>query len=75
MVGEKVMSEVLIDLRKYDLADRLNLDMISVESLLSRYEDALNEIEALKEELNANYVSEPDAHDEYIDRKLCGLDE
>lgn len=69
------MSEILIDLRNYDLADRLNLDMISIESLLSRYEDALNEIETLKEELNTSYVSEPDAHDIDMDRKLCGLDE
>ena len=45
------MSEVMIDLRKYDLADRLKVDMISVESLLNELENALDEIDSLKEQL------------------------
>lgn len=45
------MSEIMIDLRNYDLADRLKVDMISVESLLSKFEDALDTIDNLKEEI------------------------
>jgi hypothetical protein len=61
------MENVLIDLRKYDLADRLGLDMISVEALLSKLEDALNEIDKLKED---DEYPEPDAYDIWHDRNL-----
>lgn len=63
--------EVLIDLRKYDLADRIKLDMISVEALLRNYEDALDEIDRLKmklEETTEDY--EPDAYDIWHDRMI-----
>ena len=65
-------SEVMIDLRNYDLADRLKVDMISVESLLSELEDALNEIDKLKEkieELERPY-NEPDEFDIWHDNKM-----
>lgn len=45
------MKEVMIDLRKYDLSNKLGLDMISVDALLNELEDALCEIESLKEEI------------------------
>lgn len=45
------MENVMIDLRKYDLADRLKLDMISVAALINDLENALDEIESLKEQL------------------------
>ena len=45
------MEDVMVDLRKYDLADRLKLDMISVAALINDLENALDEIESLKEQL------------------------
>ena len=63
------MNEVLIDLRKFDLADRLNMDMISVDSLLRELEDALETIDALKEEIeDLKTPTEPDFFDEWRDR-------
>jgi two-component SAPR family response regulator len=65
------MNEVMIDIRKYDLADRLKLDMISVDSLLRELEDALDTIDALNEkigELTEKY--EPDAFDIWHDRVI-----
>ena len=46
------MEEVLIDLRHCDLADRLKLDMISIDALLNRFEDALDIIDRLQEEID-----------------------
>jgi two-component SAPR family response regulator len=65
------MNEVMIDLRNYDLADRLKLDMISVDSLLRELEDALDTIDTLNEkigELTEKY--EPDAFDIWHDRVI-----
>lgn len=65
------MNEVMIDIRKYDLADRLKLDLISVDSLLRELEDALDTIDALNEkigELTEKY--EPDAFDIWHDRVI-----
>lgn len=45
------MNEALVDLRKYDLADRLRVDLISIENLLSELENALDENEHLKEQI------------------------
>ena len=45
------MNEVLVDIRKYDLADRLKVDMISVEELLTGYEDMLDKIERLEDKV------------------------
>lgn len=60
------MEEVLIDLRKYDLADRLKLDLISVDALLNRLEDALDEIDRLKIELNETLKSDEEKYDDYL---------
>lgn len=60
------MEEVLIDLRKYDLADRLKLDLISVDALLNRLEDALDEIDRLKIELNETSKSDEEKYDDYL---------
>ena len=65
------MEEVLIDLRKYDLADRLHLDLISVDSLLRELEDALDTIDSLKEQIeDLQTPHEPDAFDEWHDRMM-----
>ena len=62
------MSEVMIDLRKYDLADRLKVDMISVESLLNELENALDEIDSLKEQIKElNTPKEPDIDYDWSD--------
>lgn len=45
------MNEVLVDLRKYALADKLKVDLISIENLLSELENALDENEHLKEQI------------------------
>ena len=59
------MAEVMVDIRNYDLADRLKLDMISVDSLLNELENALDEIDRLKEQIKEyenpnNYDTEED---------------
>ena len=64
------MEEVMVDIRKYDLADRLGLDMISVEALLSKLEDALNEIDKLKEEAKDNEPSNEEWTDYYINKGM-----
>ena len=62
------MSEVMIDLRKYDLADRLKVDMISVESLLNELENALDEIDSLKEQIKKlETPKEPDIDYDWSD--------
>ena len=62
------MSEIMIDLRKYDLADRLKVDMISVESLLNELENALDEIDSLKEQIKElNTPKEPDIDYDWSD--------
>ena len=60
------MDEVFVDLRKYDLADRLKLDLISVEALFNRLEDALDEIDRLKIELNETSKSDEEKYDDYL---------
>ena len=58
----------MIDLRKYDLADRLKVDMISVESLLNELENALDEIDSLKEQIEElNTPKEPDIDYDWSD--------
>ena len=59
------MDEVMVDIRNYELTDRLKLDMISVESLLNELENALDEIDRLKEQIAEyedpnNYDTEED---------------
>ena len=62
------MSEIMIDLRKYDLADRLKVDMISVESLLNELENALDEIDSLKEQIKKlETPKEPDIDCDWSD--------
>lgn len=65
------MKEILVDLRKYDLCDKLGVDLISIEDLLSRLEDSLYEIKELKdkiEELEAP-EEEPDDYEERLIRR------
>lgn len=62
------MEDVLIDIRKLDLADRLGKDMISVQALLEELENAYDRIDNLKEKLKEN--GEPDAFDEWHDKKM-----
>ena len=45
------MKEVLVDLRKYDLCDELEVDLISIEELLSKWEDSLCEIQEIKDKI------------------------
>lgn len=62
------MSEIMVDLRKYDLADRLKVDMISIESLLNELENALDEIDSLKEQIEElNTPKEPDIDYDWSD--------
>ena len=62
------MDEVLIDLRKYDLADRLGVDMIPVSQLLNELENALDEIDSLKEQIKKlETPKEPDIDYDWSD--------
>lgn len=63
--------EVLVDLRKLDLADRLGVDMISVEKLISRFEETLDEVDKLKERLE-EYTEDYDIdpYDKWKDRLM-----
>ena len=74
-------SEIMIDLRNYDLADRLKVDMISVDSLLNELEDAFNEIDKLKKIIEDLSMSEEEKQeraynqsvDDYIDDYRLGI--
>lgn len=63
------MDEVFIDLRKYDLADRLGKDMISVDALLNELESAYEKIDTLKEKPQEE-DGEPDEYDIWHDNKM-----
>ena len=60
------MKEVLVDLRKYDLCDELEVDLISIEDLLSKLEDSLYEIKELKDKIKELETpeEEPDDYEE-----------
>lgn len=74
-------SEVMIDLRNYDLADRLGTDMISVEALLSRLEDAYEKIDKQKKIIEELSMCEEEKQervynqsvDDYIDDYRMGI--
>ena len=74
-------SEIMIDLRNYDLADRLKVDMISVDSLLNELETALDKIDHLKEIIEDLSMSEEEKQeraynqsvDDYIDDYRLGI--
>lgn len=61
------MNEVFIDLRKYDLSDRLGVDLISVDDLLNQFEMALDEIKELEEELKKKNEPQIDPYDEWVE--------
>lgn len=67
------MDEVFVDLRKYDLADRLGKDMISVDYLLRELEDALDTIDNLKEQIKELNEPEDEDIDGYIKDKRMGI--
>ena len=64
------MKEVLVDLRKYDLCDELEVDLISIEDLLSKLEDSLCEIKELKGKIKELETpeEEPDDYEERLIR-------
>ena len=65
------MKEVLVDLRKYDLCDELEVDLISIEDLLSLVEDNLYEIKELKNKIKELETpeEEPDDYEERLIRR------
>ena len=63
------MEDVLIDIRKLDLADRLGKDMISVQALLEELENAYDRIDSLKERLE-DVAEEPDEYDIWNDKRM-----
>lgn len=63
-------SEVMVDLRKYDLADRLKVDMISVDSLLSELESAFEEIDKLKKIIEDLSMSEEEKQERAYNQKV-----
>lgn len=65
------MKEVLVDLRKYDLCDELEVDLISIEDLLSKLEDSLCEIKELKDKIRELEMpeEEPDNYEERLIRR------
>ncbi len=60
------MSEVMINLKGTELGDRLQIDMISVESLVSEFEDTLYQIDQLEEECRELKRTEEEKNDDYI---------
>ena len=65
------MKEVLVDLRKYDLCDELEIDLISIEDLLGKLEDSLCEIKELKDKIKELETpeEEPDDYEERLIRR------
>ena len=65
------MKEVLVDLRKYDLCDELEVDLISIEDLLNLVEDNLYEIKELKNKIKELETpeEEPDDYEERLIRR------
>ena len=67
------MNDILVDIRKFDLADRLGKDMISVDALLSELEDALDKIEELKEEIEDLKTPNEEDMDGIMDDRRLGI--
>ena len=65
------MTEILVDLRKYDLCDELGVDLISIEDLLNLVEDNLYEIKELKNKIKEleTQEEEPDDYEERLIRR------
>lgn len=65
------MKEVLVDLRKYNLCDELEVDLISIDDLLSKLEDSLCEIKELKDKIKELETpeEEPDDYEERLIRR------
>lgn len=65
------MKEIFVDLRKYDLCDELEVDLISIEDLLSKLEDSLCEIKELKDKIRELETpeEEPDDYEERLIRR------
>ena len=60
------MSEVMINLKGTELGDRLEIDMISVESLVQEFEDTLYELDRVKEELKDATKTDAEKYDDYL---------
>ena len=45
------MEEVMVNIKKYDLCNKLGVDMISASALIDELDNALCEIEILKEKI------------------------
>lgn len=59
------MSEVMVNLKGTELGDRLQIDMISVESLVAEFEDTLYQMDNLKEELKEATRSEIEKYEDW----------
>lgn len=63
--------DVYVDLRKFDLSDRLGIDMISIDRLLTTLEEALDKIDVLKEKIDElSYIPEDDIDGRMDDKRL-----
>jgi hypothetical protein len=60
------MSEIMVNLKGTELGDRLNIDMISIESLVSEFEDTLYQMDMLQNELSELKKSDDEKYDDYI---------
>lgn len=60
------MSEIMVNLKGTELGDRLEVDMISIESLVQEFEDTLYELDNVKEELKEATKSEAEKYDDYL---------
>ena len=68
------MSEVMINLKGTELGDRLQVDMISVERLVSEFEDTLYEMDYLKKQIkeyeNPNNYDTEEEYKEMLNHKI-----
>lgn len=60
------MSEIMVNLKGTELGDRLEIDMISIESLVSEFEEVFCELDRVKEELREATKTEAEKYDDYL---------
>lgn len=64
------MNEILVDIRKYELSDRLKKDMISIQALLDELNNAFYEIDILKDEIKELKKTDEERYEDYLSQKI-----
>ena len=60
------MEDIYVDIRKIELGERLNKDMITVEALIEELDNALYKIDLLEEDIKTLKESDEERYEDYL---------